>query len=285
MLRSCLLIVVVSFNCIVLTAADSARKSDPALPVRSGVLTRVNFEDSIRNLYTSIGLEKYNLSYDAFRYGMIGYHSLRLDGKLNDNNLISIIDFSVSANEKRFYTIDLDQRAIRYYSYVSHGRNTGSERATHFSNRRHSNQSSLGFYVTAETYVGSKGYSLRLDGMDIGFNDNMRARAVVMHAAEYVSEGWIERYGRLGRSQGCPALPEAISREVIDTIKGGTLIFAYYPDSQYLTSSSHLNLEDLLVKLEHPASLEAVPAPVSVDPFKIVEAEPVDVYRGRKYLP
>lgn len=177
---------------------------------------------------------------------MIGYHSLSQKGKLNDKKLLTIIDFTKASTEKRFYTIDLNTLNVRFNTYVSHGKNTGENHAKAFSNIPHSNQSSLGFYVTAETYVGSKGYSLKLDGMDPGFNDRIRDRAVVMHSANYVSEDWIRKYGRLGRSQGCPALPNEISRTVIDTIKGGTMIFAYFRDEKFLTSSAHLDLENVL---------------------------------------
>lgn len=206
----------------------------------------ISFDDSLQSLYTSIGLEKYNLPFNVFKYALVGYYTLRMQGKLNDKNLLSIIDFTKPSTEKRFYTIDLEQHIVKFFTYVSHGKNTGEDIAKSFSNTVHSNQSSLGFYVTAETYVGSKGYSLKLDGMEKGYNDNMRQRAVVMHDAEYVSEYWIKRYGRLGRSQGCPALPKEISKEVIDAIKGHTAIFAYFNDENYLTTSRYLNLEQLL---------------------------------------
>lgn len=206
----------------------------------------ISFDDSLQTLYTSIGLEKYNLSYNVFKYAVIGYYTLRMQGKLNDKNLLSIIDFTKPSTQKRFYTIDLEHHIVKFFTYVSHGKNTGEDIAKSFSNTVHSNQSSLGFYVTAETYVGSKGYSLKLDGMEKGYNDNMRQRAVVMHDADYVSEYWIQHYGRLGRSQGCPALPKEISKEVIDTIKGHTAIFAYFNDENYLSTSRYLNLDQLL---------------------------------------
>jgi hypothetical protein len=218
-------------------------------PVRSK-LSRANFEDSVSTLYTSIGLDKLGMNYDVFRYGMIGFYTLKQDGKISDRNLVSFIDFTKPSTEKRFYTVDLDSRTVKFHSLVSHGRNTGENMATAFSNKQHSNQSSLGFYITGETYVGSKGYSMRLDGADGIYNSNMRNRAVVMHDADYVSENWIKKYGRLGRSQGCPALPKGISRQVIDTIKDKTVIFAYYNDAQYLKSSAHLNLDNLFLKLD-----------------------------------
>jgi hypothetical protein len=214
----------------------------------------VIFEDSILSLYNTIGLNEYNLSYTAFRYGMIGYFSLEQDGKLGAKKLISIIDFTKPSSEKRFYTIDLEKLEVKYHTYVSHGKNTGWNTAESFSNVVHSNASSLGFYITAETYVGSKGYSLKLDGQDKGYNDNMRTRAVVMHEADYVNESWIKKYGRLGRSQGCPALPKEISKKVIDSIKHHTLIFAYSENKPFLNASSHLKLENII----HSGNSESV---------------------------
>jgi len=208
-------------------------------------LTRETFTDSLQRLYEAIDLQKYELSFDAFKYGMTGYLSLLRDGKLNNKGLLTIIDFTKSSNLKRFYTIDLINLVVKFHTYVSHGKNTGDVMAKSFSNTVQSNQSSLGFYVTAETYIGSKGYSLKLDGVEKGFNDKMRERAVVIHDAEYVSEYWIKKYGRLGRSQGCPALPKGVGKKVIDTIKNRTVIFAYYNDSSYLNTSACLNEDNL----------------------------------------
>jgi hypothetical protein len=218
-------------------------------------LTKLNFEDSIKTLYTSIGLEKIGMNYDVFRYGMIGFYSLKQSGKVSDRNLVSFIDFTKPSTEKRFYTVDLDSRSVKFHSLVSHGRNTGENIAKSFSNKEHCNQSSLGFYITGETYVGSKGYSMRLDGVDGNYNSNMRNRAVVMHDAEYVSDSWVKKYGRLGRSQGCPALPKEICKTVIDTIKDKTVIFAYYNDADYLKSSAYLRLDDLFNRLEGVAAV------------------------------
>jgi hypothetical protein len=240
-----------------LTAVDkkpAEKGAATALPVKKGdkakELTRVNFEKSIEQLYNDIGLSVYHLPYSVFRLGMIGYYSLEKEGALGTKGLITIIDFSKPSTEKRFYTIDLKNQTVKYHSYVAHGRNTGANMATEFSNIPHSNQSSLGFYVTGETYVGSKGYSLRLDGKEESFNDKIRSRAVVIHAADYATESWIKRYGRLGRSQGCPALPPKISKEVIDTIKNKTVIFTYHPDEHYLNASRYLNVDHLFEKLD-----------------------------------
>jgi hypothetical protein len=224
--------------------------TEPTGTSRNSSLSRATFEDSVKVLYDFMELSKHGLNYDAFRYGMIGYNNLKLEGKLGKHAILSIIDFTKKSTEKRFYTLDLEKKRVVFHSLVSHGKNTGENEAKNFSNIPHSNQSSLGFYITGETYVGSKGYSMKLDGIDGIYNDKLRSRAVVMHEADYVSEYWIKRYGRLGRSQGCPALPKEISRKVIDTIKNKTLIFAYYKDDTYLSASQHLDLDRLWAKLE-----------------------------------
>lgn len=216
------------------------------IPMINGLFTdEMVFEDSVQSLYHAIRLEQYDLSYQVFKYAMTGYFNLRQQGKLNDKKLISIIDFTKKSSLKRFYTIDLEALAVKFFTYVSHGKNTGDDEAKSFSNVVHSNQSSLGFYITGETYVGSKGYSLKLDGMEKGYNDRMRERAVVIHNAEYVSEAWIKKYGRLGRSQGCPALPVALGKKIIDVVKNKTMVFAYFNDEQYLQTSSILDASNL----------------------------------------
>jgi len=220
-------------------------KSEPA---------RLQFEDSLVHLYNAMNLSDYYLAFDAFRYGMIGYGTLQQQGRLSDKKLITIIDFTKPSTEKRFYTLDLSAMKVAYHTYVSHGKNSGENTAKTFSNVLHSNQSSMGFFTTAETYIGGKGFSLKLDGLEKGYNDNARERAVVIHEAEYVSESWIKKYGRLGRSQGCPALPKELSKEIIQTIKNNTLIFAYFNDTAYLQSSPFLNLEGLITRtIDAPA--------------------------------
>jgi hypothetical protein len=196
---------------------------------------------AIEQLYTEIDLGSYNLPFDVFQKAIAGYTLLRSDGKLGDKNILTIIDFTKPSTEKRFYTIDLDTKQVAFHSLVAHGRNTGENIAKSFSNKQHSNQSSLGFYVTGESYVGSKGYSLRLDGQEKEYNGNLRSRAVVIHSADYVSDAWIKKYGRIGRSQGCPALPNEINKAVIDVIKDKTVVFAYFNDSNYLENSVYLD--------------------------------------------
>ncbi len=135
------------------------------------------------------------------------------------------------------WVIDIKTQKVILKSLVSHGRNSGSEYATDFSNASESFKSSLGFYVTGETYTGKHGLSLRLDGMEYGINDNARNRAVVVHGADYVSKSFIKNTGRLGRSQGCPAVPYEIHKELIETIKGKSCIFIYHPSRNYVVKS------------------------------------------------
>ncbi|HEY5826616.1 MAG TPA: murein L,D-transpeptidase catalytic domain family protein [Cyclobacteriaceae bacterium] len=239
-------------------SGDSTVRKDSALYSSMNnrlPLNRFNFDDSLQNLYSQIGLADYDLSFEIFRYGMIGYYALQQEGKLGDKNLLTIIDFTKSSSQKRFYTIDLNENKVKYYTYTSHGKNTGEVMASKFSNKVNSNQSSLGFYVTGETYIGSKGFSLKLDGKEGVFNDKMRERGVVIHEADYVSETWIKKYGRLGRSFGCPALPKELSKEIINVIKNKTPVFAYFNDETYLSDSSYLNLESLLQKWEEQYSV------------------------------
>lgn len=242
---------------IISIAASRKEKND----VR--YLTRANFEDHISGLYNELNLSSYALDFAVFRLGMVGYYSLEREGALNEKGFLTIIDFARPSTEKRFYTIDLRNREVKFHTYVAHGLNTGQNMAKNFSNIPHSNQSSLGFFVTGETYVGSKGYSLRIDGKEKRFNDKVRSRAVVIHAADYVSESWINRYGRLGRSQGCPALPPDLTREVIDTIKDKSAIFTYYPEAHYLNSSRYLQVENLFDTLDKtPIELAAAQTPL-----------------------
>jgi hypothetical protein len=162
-------------------------------------------------------------------------------GEIEAPPTLTVIDYSRPSIEPRLWVYDLRSGELLFQELVAHGRNTGDNLAERFSDTRDSRQSSLGLFVTADTYVGSNGYSLRLDGLEPGFNGHARERAIVMHGAPYVDAGHATRYGRLGRSWGCPALREAVAREVIDTIRGGGVVFSYYPDDTWLKASRFLN--------------------------------------------
>lgn len=161
-------------------------------------------------------------------------------GSVQSPATLTVIDYSKPSTEKRLWVFDMRTRAVLYEELVAHGMGTGDNLATAFSNEPDSHKTSLGLFVTEGTYVGKNGYSLRLNGLDQGFNDRARERAIVMHGAPYVSEAFAQAQGRLGRSWGCPALREAVAREVIDRVKGGNLVFAYYPDTQWLKTSQYL---------------------------------------------
>jgi hypothetical protein len=153
---------------------------------------------------------------------------------------LTVIDYSRPSTEKRLWVFDLKTRALLYEELVAHGKGSGDNKATSFSNDAESHQSSLGLFRTEDTYMGKNGYSLRLRGLDPGFNDRAFDRAIVMHGAPYVSDDFARTQGRLGRSWGCPALREGIAHEVIDTVKGHGLVFAYYPDPAWLAASKYL---------------------------------------------
>lgn len=158
-------------------------------------------------------------------------------GAVPNPSTLTVIDYSKASAEKRLWVFDLHSHALLYEELVAHGKGSGDRFATAFSNNPQSHQSSLGLFETTDTYSGKNGYSLRLKGLDAGFNDKALERAIVMHGAPYVSEQVAKSLGRLGRSWGCPALRVAVAHEVIDTIKGNGLLFAYYPDQKWLASS------------------------------------------------
>jgi hypothetical protein len=161
----------------------------------------------------------------------------RRQGLLDGFHHLAVIDYSLPSTQPRLWVFDVDRGRLLFQELVAHGRNTGEQLAARFSNAEGSRMSSLGLFQTADTYYGHNGYSLRLRGLDAGFNDNALSRAIVMHGAPYVSEAIAEQLGRLGRSWGCPAVRQEVARMMIDTLKGGALLFAYYPDRKWLHES------------------------------------------------
>ncbi|MCY0969656.1 murein L,D-transpeptidase catalytic domain family protein [Chryseobacterium wangxinyae] len=201
-----------------------------------------NTVSSSEELYQSISFENTNkLQFDVFAKALLGFENLKKAGKLDQEaHLLTICDFSLSSNTKRLWVIDTQEKKVLFNSLVAHGKNTGEEFATDFSNTESSLQSSMGFYITESTYNGDNGYSLKLLGMDKGFNDAAYKRAVVMHGADYVSEEFAAAHKRIGRSWGCPAIPRSLTEPIINTIKGKNCLFIYYPDQNYLSSSEWL---------------------------------------------
>lgn len=191
--------------------------------------------------YTLMDLDKKGLSKQAFELAIKGYDHLLNKRLIRHKNIITVIDFSKPSNQKRCYVIDLKKDKVIFQSLVAHGRNSGLEYPTSFSNDNDSHKSSLGFYVTMGTYTGECGYALKLKGCDKGFNDHAYERAIVIHGSQYVTEDFLHSNGFLGRSFGCPALPEKISKKIIDVIKNGSCVFVYYPTQKYLQNSPVLH--------------------------------------------
>ncbi|WP_407333134.1 murein L,D-transpeptidase catalytic domain family protein [Enterovibrio sp. 27052020O] len=174
-----------------------------------------------RAMYSQLKLS-HEVSYDKFKKA---YNHFRTHK--GDTSIFTLIDYSKPSSQKRFWVIDAAKRKTLFSSYVSHGKNSGNLYAKDFSNRINSHQTSIGIFRSAETYYGKHGYSLRLDGLSKGLNDNARKRAIVIHGAAYAHPKVISKTGQLGRSWGCPALPSYLSKKVINTIKNGTYIYAF----------------------------------------------------------
>ena len=156
--------------------------------------------------------------------------------------VLTVIDYSLPSNKQRMWVFDVSKHQLLYNTYVAHGRNSGADTPHHFSNKLSSKETSLGTYVTRDTYIGSKGYSLNLQGLERGFNDNAFNRRVVIHGAWYVEPDFIKKSGRAGRSWGCPSIAKTLAKPVINTLKGGSVVFAYYPDSYYLSHSGYVSV-------------------------------------------
>ncbi|MFA6151430.1 MAG: murein L,D-transpeptidase catalytic domain family protein [Chitinophagaceae bacterium] len=199
--------------------------------------------EHISTVYQKINFCRFNkLNPQVFETAYRGYLNLKGAGKLSDEKeILSVADYSLSSNVPRLWIIDLRNNKVLQNTYVAHGQGTGEEFAEHFSNRENSHQSSLGFYVTGETYNGGHGLSLYLFGMDNQYNSAAYSRSVVMHGASYVSESFIQQNQRLGRSWGCPAVSEELAPEIINCLKDGTCLFIYHNDKNYLTNSYWLN--------------------------------------------
>ncbi len=194
-------------------------------------------EENIKTIYKDLGIEN-KLEYSTFLKAIQGYN--RIEDK--KAGYITIIDFSKPSNEERFFVIDLENKKVDFSTYVTHGKNSGLGTAVKFSNNPNSYQSSLGFYLTKNTYEGSNGYSLRLLGLEPGINSNAMDRNIVVHGADYATKEFMDKYGFLGRSLGCPAIPEEISKEVIDYIKGGTVLYINGNDETYYAKSKYVQL-------------------------------------------
>jgi hypothetical protein len=183
-------------------------------------------EKYIDNIYESAHLQESGLSFNVFKKALTGFINLKSKEKIAQNSsVLTVVDYTKSSREKRMWIVDVLNKSMILNTWVAHGHGSGKEMAKRFSNKVDSHQSSLGFYLTDDVYYGDNGRSLRLNGLDEGFNSNARKRAIVVHAAAYVGPDMVELEGRMGRSFGCPAVPPDVADEVIDTIKEGTVMF------------------------------------------------------------
>ncbi len=192
-------------------------------------------------LYDSMKLEQSGLNQKAFEYAWRGYHNLMKQGKLKKSYVLTVCDFTQSSSAKRMYVIDVTHKKLLFNTYVSHGMNSGVEYATSFSNKANSFKSSLGFFVTSKTYVGRNGLSLKVQGLEKGYNDLAAKRHIVLHGSDYISPEYLKDNGEMGRSLGCAAMPNAMSPKIIKTIKNGSCLFIYHPTTNYLTHSNVIN--------------------------------------------
>lgn len=233
-------------------------------PIEALPVIRTASEDSLYNsyvagIYESAKLGSTGLSKSVFEKAITGFYNLKITGKLSGSkSVISIVDMDMLSTAKRLWIIDLDKKELLMNTWVAHGQGSGGDKATVFSNVNESHQSSLGFYVTGEIYHGKHGRSLRLDGMDAGFNDKARQRAIVVHGASYVSQGTINALGRLGRSHGCPAVASELANEVIDTIEGKTLLFINSSDSKYTSRFLNERTAADLANLDHRPAIDSI---------------------------
>ena len=203
--------------------------------------TSLKRSNDLSVIYDELELNRAGLSEDAFKYAMKGYDYLKTKGKIINEDIISIVDFTKPSSQKRLFVIDLKNCKTIFNTYVAHGQGSGEEFASRFSNIPESYQSSLGFYITSDTYVGKNGYSLRLNGLEAGINNRADERAIVMHGAPYVSESYIRSKGYIGRSWGCPAVPEKLCKPIIEKIKNGTCLFVFGKNKKYIKHSRILN--------------------------------------------
>jgi hypothetical protein len=236
------------------TTGPTLGKVKVKIKTKTALSPLARFDATLRETYDRLGAEQQGLRFEVFQKAMTGYLNLRETGHLAANQQrLTVVDFDLPSTEKRLWVLDLANDKILFHTLVAHGHNSGENGASQFSNTNESNMSSLGFYVTGNEYEGKHGHSLRLQGLDEGFNTNAFARSIVMHGADYVSEDFIKQNGRLGRSLGCPALPLDQYAQIIDAVQGGSCLFLSKSNAGY--TSKYLNQDIALAALSlKPAS-------------------------------
>jgi hypothetical protein len=211
-----------------------------AARVQTGNQCRENiFLAFVEGLYSKADLQKAGLDEKILYKALVGYYNLRAENQLSDKDLLTIVDFRKASDQDRMYVIDIEHHKLLYKTLVAHGRNSGDKYANTFSNKVNSLMSSIGFYITSYAYRAACGPALALDGIEKGINDKVRERGIIIHGADYVSHAFAEKIGRIGRSWGCPALPNNVLIPVINTIAEKTCMFIYYPDKEYEQHSKY----------------------------------------------
>jgi hypothetical protein len=216
----------------------NVRHASPSVSVFSS--DKDSYKVISKQLYDSLNLNQFGLSLEALEYAYKGYQKLKSKGILDNPGILTICDFTKSSFQKRMYILDVENYKMLLYTYVAHGKNSGVEYARRFSNQARSLASSLGFFKTRNIYFGKHGLSLRLAGLEPGFNDKAEKRAVVVHGAPYIGDSRMNS-DYMGRSFGCPAVPQALAPKIINLIKDGTCLFIYHPSANYLHGSKILN--------------------------------------------
>lgn len=202
---------------------------------------RNSLPELVESIWTNVKKQAPALRKEVLKVAVQGYRILLEKGVLHEGKPLTIIDFDLPSTERRLWIIDMETKSLTHESLVAHGRNSGELLARKFSNKSESFMSSLGFYLTGERYVGKHGASLRLDGLEEGINDQARTRAIVIHSAEYATETFVKRHGRLGRSLGCPALPKENHEEVIDLIRDKSCLYIHASQKSYKEKSIFLS--------------------------------------------
>ena len=239
----------VIFFTLISTTAFSPPVEENANPKRLIALDSDVFSRYTSQVYHQLSFDRDTLDYEVLHKALKGYTYLKATNQLENPRFLSIIDFTKYCNDKRLWVVDLQERRIVHNELVAHGRRSGSSFANTFSNQHRSNKSSLGFYITGGTYYGRNGLSLKLNGIERRFNSNAFSRGIVIHGANYVSDHFVQRDERIGRSFGCPAVDARVNKQLVNTLKGGSCLFIYHSNGYY-QSNSHLFNAELYLPLD-----------------------------------
>lgn len=247
-----LLLLTITFTSWKAESAKRIHHKAHTVKFHKGASSKELFSGYIEDIYNTAELHAAGLDYSVFQKAVVGYFNLKAANMVpQTSSVITVVDLAKSSMTKRMWIVDLMDKSLLLHTFAAHGSGSGGDVPTYFSNSTDSHASSLGFYVTNGVYYGKHGQSLKLDGMDAGFNDNARSRDIVVHGAPYVCQNSINALGRLGRSEGCPAVPTKMIKKVISNIKGKTVLFINGNDYTY--TSKYLD-QDAAANYVYPVS-------------------------------